>query len=195
MWSADHDLDGNYNEVIGTGRGMLISSTKGTWLVGTASEHHILYAYQLYDAQNVFVAMQQVETPYFQPVPPAPSPWTPNAAWHDPNFAGCATNDSQCYMQWALRILGDETHTVNVYGGGYWVFFNNYGGCPGEYCQDAIVDLENLKKGDGVVLYNINTRGVEDPIVIGGSGGAVGAAAAGNPGSWGAAVGAYLGFE
>jgi glucan 1,3-beta-glucosidase len=98
-------------------------------------------------------------------------------------------------MQWALRILGDSTHTVNVYGGGYWVFFNDFGGCPGDYCQDQIVDLENLRKGDGVVLYNVNTRGVKDPIVIGGSGGTVGAAAADNPGSWGAAVGAFLGYE
>lgn len=37
---------------------MLVEATAGTWLVGTASEHHTLYAYQFYNAQNVMSAMQ-----------------------------------------------------------------------------------------------------------------------------------------
>lgn len=141
LWSADHDLDGNYNQQIGTGRGMLIEAKEGTWLVGTGSEHHTLYAYQFNNAQNVFAAMMQgtsfceslkmtgltwfpVETPYWQPDPRAPAPWTPNPAFADPTFAGCQGNVSQCYMQWSLRIIGSETHTLPLYGQGFWVFFN-----------------------------------------------------------------------
>lgn len=63
LWSADHDLDGTYNQQIGTGRGMLIEATAGTWLVGTASEHQVMYAYQFNNAQNVMASMMQVETP------------------------------------------------------------------------------------------------------------------------------------
>ncbi|KAF2104926.1 pectin lyase-like protein [Rhizodiscina lignyota] len=201
LWTADHDLDGDYNQVIGTGRGMYIESTKGVWLVGTASEHHVLYAYQLYNAQNVFVSMQQVETPYNQPIPQAPTPWTPNPAWHDPDFSDCDRDSTgaRCHMQWALRIIGEETKTINIYGSGFWVFFNNYTqDCGSTFCQENIVDLENLKKGDGVELYNLNTRGTQNLITLDGNGQAApfqAAVSADNPGSWGAIIAAYLGFE
>ena len=102
---------------------MLVESQLGTWLVGTGSEHHVLYAYQFNNAQNVFAAMMQVETPYWQPVPRAPSPWTPSSFYSDPNFVGCQKNVSQCYMQWALRIIGSETRTLLLYGQGFWVSF------------------------------------------------------------------------
>ena len=199
LWSADHDLDGDYNQQIGTGRGMLVEAQGGTWLVGTGSEHHTLYAYQLNNAQNVFAAMMQVETPYWQPTPRAPTPWTPSPVYSDPTFEGCPSNISQCYMQWALRIIGPETHTVPLYGLGFWVFFNgpDYGPCtgPGGACQINIVDLENLATGDGVELYNLNTRGVQSMVTVGGSGGFKAATQAENVGSWGGVLAAYLGFE
>ncbi|KAL9078318.1 MAG: hypothetical protein Q9157_002749 [Trypethelium eluteriae] len=199
LWSADHDLDGSYNQVIGTGRGMFIESTRGTWLVGTASEHHILYAYQTYNAQNIFVNMQQVETPYFQPIPSAPTPWKPNATWHDPDFVGCGKNTTEprCRMQWALRIVGEQTSTINIYGSGYWVFFNNYTtdcGNNNGNCQDSVVDLEKLPEDANVYLYNLNVRGVEEIVTIGGSDGLAAAERADNPGSWGGVLAAYLGF-
>ncbi|KAI9655083.1 MAG: hypothetical protein M1821_005566 [Bathelium mastoideum] len=199
LWSADHDLDGSYNQVIGTGRGMFIESTQGTWLVGTASEHHILYAYQLYNAQNVFTSMQQVETPYFQPVPTAPTPWKPNGTWHDPSFAGCAKNasDAQCRMQWSLRVLGEETDTINIYGTGFWVFFNNYStdcGNNNGNCQQSNLDLEHLSGHGNVNLYNLNVRSVEEMVTIGGSDGFPAAKRVDNPGSWGGVLAAYLGF-
>lgn len=199
LWSADHDLDGLYNQQIGTGRGALIEAKQSTWLLGTGSEHHTLYAYQFHNAQNVFAALLQVETPYWQPVPEAPAPWTPNATWNDPDFSGCQNNVSQCYMQWALRIIGPDTHTLPLYGHGYWLFFNgpNYGACSGPdgICQINIVDLEGLQKGSGVQLYNLNTKGVQNMITIGGSGGSIAATAKENTGSWGGVVAAFLGFE
>ena len=140
-----------------------------------------------------------VETPYWQPDPRAPAPWTPNPAFSDPTFQGCARNVSQCYMQWSLRIIGADTHTLPLYGQGFWVFFNgpDYGPCkgPGGACQINIVDLEDLKKGDGVELYNLNTRGVEYMVTIGGSGGVEAATQAEDSGSWGGVIAAYLGYE
>ncbi|KAK4506973.1 hypothetical protein PRZ48_000707 [Zasmidium cellare] len=196
LWSADHDLDGDYNQQIGTGRGMLVEATQGTHLIGTGSEHHVMYGYQFNNAANVFAALLQVETPYFQPTPRAPAPWTPNPAWNDPDFSGCTGNVSQCYMQWALRIFGEKTHTLPLYGQGFWVFFNgpNYGACTGPdgVCQINIVDLEGLSKGDGVDLYGLNTKGVENMVTIGGSGGRVAATQAENAGSWGGVIAAYL---
>lgn len=202
LWTADHDLDGTNNQQIGTGRGLLCQATQGTWLVGTGSEHHTLYAYQFDNAQNVFAALMQVESPYWQPSPRAPAPWTPDPAWKDPDFAGCdKANVTQCYMQWALRIIGDETHTLPLYGQGFWVFFNgpNYGACAGPdgNCQINIVDLElgNLTKEDGVELFNLNTKSVQNMVTLNGSGGKVAVPAKDNAGSWGGVVAAYLGFQ
>lgn len=58
-WTADHDLDGQNGQTISTGRGMLVEATKGTWLVGTAMEHHTLYQYNYNGAQNVVSTFQQ----------------------------------------------------------------------------------------------------------------------------------------
>jgi glucan 1,3-beta-glucosidase len=197
LWTADHDLDGEYQQQIATGRGLYVQSTQPTWLIGTGSEHHTLYAYQFNDAQNVFASLMQVESPYWQPTPEAPAPWAPNATWHDPDFSGCSANVSQCHMQWALRILGDETKTLPLYGQGFWVFFNANGDCKGPdgNCQINVVDLVDLKNGSAVELYNLNTKGIQNMISLGGSGGSVAATAAENPGSWGGVVAAYLGSE
>ena len=221
LWSADHDLDGPANQQIGTGkfpnqsyyhgeleqrqiltssftgRGMLIEATTATWLIGTASEHHTLYAYQFNNAANVMAAMMQVETPYWQPLPRAPAPWTPNATWSDPTFSGC-NGVKECYMQWSLRILGSNTHTLNLYGQGFWVYFNgpNDGACtgPNGSCQRNIADLQDQKAGNGVELYQLNTRGVQNMVILGGSGGTIAATQPQNVGSWGGVVAGYLGF-
>ncbi|USW48104.1 Putative pectate lyase superfamily protein [Septoria linicola] len=192
LWTADHDLDDTYNQQIGTGRGLYIEASKGpTWLVGTGSEHHTFYAYQFRDAQNVFAALMQVESPYWQPTPQAPAPWTPDVAtWHDPDFSTCQRNISQCSMQWALRMLGSETQTVNIYGMGVWVFFNgpNYGACSGPKgsCQVNVVEID---AEHGFVMYNLNTKSVLNMITR--SNGTVVATQNENNGSWGGVVVAY----
>lgn len=202
LWTADHDLDGDYNQVIGTGRGLYVEeATKGVWLIGTGSEHHRLYASQLYNVENLFLSMQQVETPYDQPVPPAPAPWTPDPAWHDPDFSNCNNDNTgaRCRMQWSLRILGEKTKTINVYGDGTWVFFNNYtGDCGSTFCQEQVIDLDDLVKGDQIQLYNLNTHGVEYMVSIDGDSSTPSveaATAADNQGSWGGVIAAYLGYD
>lgn len=201
LWSADHDLDGEYVQQIGTGRGMYVQSQQPTWLVGTGSEHHTLYAYQFHNARNVFASLMQVETPYWQPLPRAPLPWTPNATWNDPDFSGCqASNISQCYMSWALRILGEETSTLPLYGQGIWAFFNgpNYGACmgPNGTCQINAVEFDDqVPEGRGVELYNLNTKSVQNLITLGGSNGTVVATQESSPGSWGGVLVGWLGFQ
>jgi glucan 1,3-beta-glucosidase len=71
LWTSDHTLDDDINETqidIFSGRGILIEGTD-IWLYGTASEHHTLYQYRFYKAQNVFAGLIQTETPYYQPNP------------------------------------------------------------------------------------------------------------------------------
>lgn len=81
-WSVNRDLDGLSGATNGTsqsvavGRGLLVESKRGTWLVGTAFEHFALYQYQMLNAENIFASMSQTETVYWQPVPKAPAPWT-----------------------------------------------------------------------------------------------------------------------
>lgn len=65
-WVADHELDMNpYIDKqvdIYNGRGALIESNKGVWMVGTAFEHSQLYNYQIANAQNVYMGAIQSET-------------------------------------------------------------------------------------------------------------------------------------
>jgi glucan 1,3-beta-glucosidase len=96
-WTADHSLDGGPNQNIATGRGMLIESTKGAWLVGTAFEHNTLYQYNLNKAQNVYIGMQQTETAYWQGYgtpEQAPNPWSPVSTIGDPTVSGRFLNSS-----------------------------------------------------------------------------------------------------
>ena len=61
-WVADHDIDYPLNGAndssasqvsIYSGRGILIESQGPSWFYGTASEHSVLYQYQLLDAKDV----------------------------------------------------------------------------------------------------------------------------------------------
>jgi glucan 1,3-beta-glucosidase len=146
-WSVNRDLDGLTGQTNGTsqsiavGRGMLIESTRGTWLVGTAFEHFVLYQYQLVNARNVFSLMAQTETVYWQPTPSAPAPWMlvslppchkplllfciltplfsrPDPKYSDPDYSNCDGTSAQCYMGWSLRIIGG--HDLTFYGLAFW---------------------------------------------------------------------------
>ena len=80
-WVADHDLDSSLDQTqidiyVARGQyschfstllcsvanpatypGILIESREPTWLYGTASEHCVLYQYELFEAENVFMGM------------------------------------------------------------------------------------------------------------------------------------------
>ncbi|KAJ6469222.1 exo-beta-1,3-glucanase [Mycena vulgaris] len=66
VWNADHDLDDPNQTQINSfsGRGILVESARGpVWLVGTASEHHVIYQYAFNNAQNIYAGLIQTETP------------------------------------------------------------------------------------------------------------------------------------
>jgi glucan 1,3-beta-glucosidase len=165
-WTADHDLDGSDQLSIYTGRGILVQSTSGpVWMYGTAAEHNVLYQYQISSAKNVMMAMIQSETPYYQPAPPAPQPYTPNSALADPTFSNCAAGSNTCSLAWGLRIVSSSD--VYLYGAGLYNFFYNYNQTclTTENCQDSMVDLE--ANTGNVYLYNLNTKAATNMVVSG----------------------------
>ncbi|TVY17266.1 Glucan 1,3-beta-glucosidase [Lachnellula arida] len=193
-WTADHDLDGGPSVSAAPGRGLLVSAKKGTWLTGTSFEHNALYQYQLVDAENVYIGMQQTETPYWQgPGSPnlAPDPWTPDATYNDPTFSNCGTN-AQCNMAWTMRVVGGKN--IFAYNSAFWVFFNhwapgNYGGSvdqtlTGQFaCATVEADPQDL------FWFNIDTR-VCDYIVFDNN--RTQTRQVNAPGSWGGQAAAYL---
>ena len=156
-WVADHELDNNPHDQIDifNGRGVLVEATKGTWFWGTASEHSVLYNYQLSNAQNVFMGLIQTETAYFQGNPDANTPFTVNAKYKDPNFATwCAGQGPSCARTLGVRIT--DSSDVFIYGAGLYSFFDNYNqDCvkPGT-CQQHMVDIQR----SNVAIFGLSTK-------------------------------------
>jgi len=166
-WVADHDLDGKSQISIYNGRGILIESANGpVWMYGTASEHSVLYQYQVNNAKNVIMAMIQTETPYYQAHPPAPRPFAVNKAFNDPDFSKCASGSTTCPMAWGLRIVKSEN--IFVYGAGLYNFFQNYDQkcLDTEHCQDSMVSLED--SASKIYIYNLITKASDSMLDIDG---------------------------
>ncbi|POS83598.1 Pectin lyase-like protein [Erysiphe pulchra] len=165
FWVADHELDLSDHSQISlyNGRGALIESTEGpVWLYGTSSEHSVLYNYQISNAKNVYMALIQTETPYFQSNPDATKPFTPNAAFSDPVFSGSSTSKKA----WGLRVT--RSSQVFVYGAGLYSFFDNYDQkCIGTAsCQDNMVSIEN---SSSVHLYGLSTIASTNMVTLNGA--------------------------
>ena len=65
LWLADHDLDATSDSAqltLWSGRGLLSESQGPVWLIGTASEHHVIYQYNLNNASNHYMGLIQTET-------------------------------------------------------------------------------------------------------------------------------------
>ena len=186
-WTADHDLDGGNTERISTGRSFLIEADTATWLHGTASEHNTLYQYSFRNAQNVFVGMQQSETPYWQGAGSpslAPAPWTVNSTYGDPTFSNCAASDALCRMAWFNYVNGSKN--LFIYGSGFWVFYNDYNACSNNGCQTNGCYVSTTT---GLYWFLVNTRSVLNMIY---NNGATPVTTNNNPGSWGGCVAAFL---
>lgn len=169
FWVADHELDlADHGQInIFNGRGVLIESQDGpVWLYGTSAEHSVLYNYQIANASNVYMALIQTETPYFQSNPDASTPFTSNSAYSDPVFSGTASVNKA----WGLRIVDSED--VFVYGAGLYSFFDNYSQTclDTESCQDNIVSLEN---SDSIYLYGLSTKAATNMVTVDGQSGAL----------------------
>ncbi|KAH8698984.1 exo-beta-1,3-glucanase Exg0 [Talaromyces proteolyticus] len=154
FWVADHELDlADHNKIdIYNGRGVLIESQNAVWMYGTSSEHSQLYEYQINNAKNVFMALIQTETPYWQSNPTALEPFTPQTKFNDPDFSTCTTDS--CRKAWGLRVLSSSD--VTMYGGGFYSFFENYSQTclDSESCQENIVEVDC----SSVSLYGLSTK-------------------------------------
>ncbi|KAM0259874.1 hypothetical protein ACHAQJ_003119 [Trichoderma viride] len=155
LWVADHELDlSDHSQVnIYNGRGLLLESTKGAWLWGTASEHSVLYNYAFNNAQNVYSSILQTETAYMQGNPDARTPYTTNTKYADPSWASCTS--STCARTWGIRLV----NSINtfIYGTGMYSFFNNYDGVTcvdANNCQDSMIDIQNST----VKLFGVSTK-------------------------------------
>ncbi|KAK0624181.1 beta-1,3-glucanase precursor [Immersiella caudata] len=124
-WVADHipeEIAGGSN--IAAGRGVLVESTKGTWLQAVGSEHWWLYQLQFLHPEGVFVSMLQSETNYGQgdnASVMAPAPWTADSKWSDPDFSWCGETEGRCRMGVATLFNGGKD--IYTYCSASWVFF------------------------------------------------------------------------
>ncbi|KAK0648213.1 hypothetical protein B0T16DRAFT_444342 [Cercophora newfieldiana] len=100
--------------------------SKGPVWLGTASEHCILYQYQTYNAQNIFMGMIQTESPYYQVTPKAPTPFPVSTVFpEDPKFGLSSDPASRrCAVSWAVRILNSAN--IYIYGAGLYSWFQQY---------------------------------------------------------------------
>ncbi|KAJ6547050.1 exo-beta-1,3-glucanase [Mycena capillaripes] len=152
VWLADHDLDsGGQSQVsLYSGRGIFSESAGPVWMIGTASEHHVLYQYNLVNAKTHYLGLIQTETPYYQPTPAPPAPFSVNTAFQDPS------NWSGITAAWALRVT--TSTDIIVFGAGHYSFFQNYGqNClTPENCQTQIVNVDTTSS---VHIYSLSTVG------------------------------------
>jgi hypothetical protein len=162
VWVADHDLDIASQDQIDVyaGRGILIESQLA-WLYGTASEHSTLYQYQLSGAKNILMAMIQTESPYYQPVPLAPSPFTPGNFRDDPKFEDCESSSKTCAVSWAVRIL--DSSSIWILGSGLYSWFSDYSqDCLDTAdCQERAFEIE---QSFDVWVYNLCTKAIVEMI-------------------------------
>jgi len=152
VWLADHDLDSSGSSQISlySGRGILSESAGPVWMIGTASEHHTLYQYNLVNAATHYLGLIQTETPYYQPNPAPPAPFSVNTTFKDPaTWTGITA-------AWALRVT--TSTDIIVFGAGHYSFFQNYGqAClTPENCQSQIVNVDTTSS---VHIYSLSTVG------------------------------------
>lgn len=169
-WVADHSLEPSANNGqidVFNGRGVLIEGAGPVWGWATASEHSVLYNYQFNNASNVYLALIQTETPYFQGNPVATSPFDANAAYNDPDFAVSCAGDTTgtCARAWGVRAVNSDD--IFIYGAGLYSFFDNYNqDClKSQSCQSNIVSLEE----SAVHFFGLSTKASTNMLTVDGA--------------------------
>ncbi|KAJ5726886.1 Pectin lyase fold/virulence factor [Penicillium malachiteum] len=195
-WTADHNLDStSLLTIVSTGRGILVESTKGTWLTGTGSEHHWLYNYNFHNAANVFAGLLQSESPYMQgsgEYQNAPAPWTVEPSLGDPDFTWCGATDQKCRTALATNVDGGSN--IALYNSAAWAFFDGYWNglynepCSGK-CQTNMMRVTAAPQN--LVWYSISTRMTDVMILDGKSN----PREADHPGGWEGIIQAYGEFS
>ncbi|KAK6519258.1 hypothetical protein TWF281_003094 [Arthrobotrys megalospora] len=161
-WTADHDIDSGPDQTqidVYVARGFLIEGPGPTWLYGTASEHNVLYQYQFHNARNIWMGMIQTESPYYQGVPAAPTPFEDSLGQFpmDPPFNQCngAGDWYTCGFSWAVRVLGSTN--IYIYGAGLYSWFQQYSQVclETESCQSRVLQIS---QSTGVHIFNLMTK-------------------------------------
>jgi hypothetical protein len=185
IWTADHDLDivsqGQID--VYSARGVLVESQGPTWLYGTASEHQVFYQYELYRAKNIVMGMIQTESPYYQPVPPAPEPFSPGLFPGDPDFKNCTAASTTCAFAWGIRVVDSssvyllgagkfqsprvyqviQVTNINQKNTGLYSWFSDYSQVcvDKDYCQDRIFQIE---ESYDIWIYNLVTKAISEMV-------------------------------
>ncbi|KAF6845233.1 putative exo-beta-1,3-glucanase [Colletotrichum musicola] len=202
-WVADHSLDGGGAQNIAVGRGALIESTNPTWLVATSFEHCVLYQYNLHNAQNVYISMEQTEAPYWQgegTPQRAPSPWSFKSAYGDPDFSNCAaqgqSNNDRCFRAWGHYMTGSSK--VVIHGSALWVFFNkmNDNAWQNAQCENTggncMTNQAFADSAKSTYWFGLSSKSSTNLLYDKTGGQVWQVVASDNPGSWGGALAAYL---
>ncbi|KAH7027557.1 pectate lyase superfamily protein-domain-containing protein [Microdochium trichocladiopsis] len=169
LWGADHmiddpDLKSESNPMVQTSiyiaRGFLIESVKPTWLYGTASEHAVFYQYNFYGAANIYAGMLQTESPYYQPNPTPPAPFTNVVGQFpsDPNYS-CTAGDefSGCDQSWSVIITGSKN--IFVASAGIYSWFTTY--------TQSCIDSHSGQKVLMLLKDNFSNIRIQNLITIG----------------------------
>ncbi|KAL1641801.1 hypothetical protein SLS58_005841 [Diplodia intermedia] len=167
FWVSDHELDlSDHNQIdIYSARGVLLESQNPVWLWGTASEHSVMYNYQLVGAKNVFMGAIQTETPYYQTNPDATKPFTTQTSWSDPDFSSAQTLGKKA---WGVRFI--DSQDVLVAGAGLYSFFENYEQTcvSANNCQNNMVSYEGTNSN--VQLFGLSTKASVNMVTVQGNG-------------------------
>lgn len=180
LWGADHMIDDpDFKDAandmeqtsVYVARGFLIESIEPTWLYATASEHGVFYQYNFHNAANIYAGMIQTESPYYQPNPKPPAPFTDvvGKMVGDPKY-DCATNDpfNGCDESWSTIVTGSEN--IFIAAAGLYSWFSTYSqSCiDTQECQKSLLLLND--NGANVRITNLVTIGAKYMAVMGGKG-------------------------
>lgn len=161
VWLADHLMEDPSQAQISlfSGRGIVSESQGPQWWIGTGSEHHAIVQYSLVGAKNHYMGLIQTETPYYQPSPAAPAPFSYNAAFKDPQ-----TSEKSAWGLWV-----QNSSNILVFGAGLYSFFSNY-------AQDCLNTLNcqnqmaNIDTASTISIYGLSTVGTTYQLSIGQTG-------------------------
>ncbi|KIJ33935.1 glycoside hydrolase family 55 protein, partial [Sphaerobolus stellatus SS14] len=126
------------------------------------AEHHTLYQYGLVNAANHYLGLIQTESPYYQPSPAPPAPFSINSAFHDPSFPSGVDH------AWGLYVSNSQN--ILIYGAGLYSFFQNYGqDCVNNGASNCQSQIVNIDTASSINLYSLSTVGVTFQLTIGGT--------------------------
>lgn len=177
LWAADHTIDDQDREdannsmpqtSVYVARGLLVESTRSTWLYGTVSEHSVLYQYNFHKARNIFTTSIQAQSPYYQPVPKPSAPFESAVGKMagDPDYSCRPGNEfSGCDGAWAVVVRNSSN--ILVAGAVVQSWFSAYKTpeCVGKHeCQSALMLLDGNHAG--VRFQSLVTIGAKNMAVM-----------------------------